>query len=137
MLIYNNFNKYYYGESLNPEAKILLEKDLFKEEDYTKNGFYYLMGMNCLKNEDPFEIGYNYVLSKRQKTIDQKKEFENLISGITHDEELPNQSQEFTNSFSYDDFNINREINNFDFFESKVKSKFVCKFLILDFTQYS
>jgi len=116
---YLNGVKAYYGEELKPEAKELLAKPLYEEdEDYTENGFNFLMGINCLENLEPSEIGYNKVLEKRKLKLSDM-EYPQFLSEDDLENKSPYESQEFIDSSIYTHFDLMIPNDEFDFFESK------------------
>ena len=118
--IFLNFSKIYYGDKLIPEAKVLLDRDIYEEKDPLNNGFYYLIGLTCDNDQDPIEIGHNIIISKRSEIVDDSKSLLELLNQTKHENDsIESSFDKFKKLFSTDDIYIDWDSLRFDFFISK------------------
>ena len=85
LLIYNPANIFSKNSEIVPQAKNWLEIDLTTEENSNPNGFYYLVGFNCTKNESPFEFGKSLVDEQNSRIITVDKQINNNIATPIYD----------------------------------------------------
>lgn len=57
----------YHDEKLLPEAKQWIQDSKTADTKPQDNGFYYIIGFDCLENADQFQTGYNWVKKENEK----------------------------------------------------------------------
>ena len=82
LLIFNSQDVFSKKSEIVPQAKNWLEIDSTAENDFNNNGFYYLVGFNCKKNESPLDFGKSLVDEQNSRISAVDKPINNIDTPI-------------------------------------------------------
>ncbi len=77
----------FYDEPLLSGTKQWMQEDNYVEENLENNAFYYLAGFDCLKDDDSFQTGYEWVKNQNKKVNEEYEPVEIVFTENWTDEE--------------------------------------------------
>lgn len=96
----------FYDEPLLPGANDWLYKKNIVEKNPKKNGFYFLVGFDCLEGDNPIQEGYNWIQNQNKKATNEYKEVEIVFTETWTDEEKAELDEK--NKGRYENDNLER-----------------------------
>lgn len=76
----------FYDEPLQPGTKKWLYKHNFVEDQPENNGFYHLVGFDCLNGKNPFQKGFDWVNNQNKKATEKYEEV-TIVNDLNWSEE--------------------------------------------------
>lgn len=95
-------------EDLLPGAKEFMSLEKIVEENPRDNGFYFLLGFGCKEDEDPHQIGYDWV--QRQNKYVSELKIDNVLQRSNNNDKLPSLHTNFRTQLS--NINTNTTIDS-------------------------